>query len=89
MTSGRPFLLLRISFPGRPIFIQLFPGARGGGDVGGGGGRGRVVAVSRRRRPDGKVGNFLNSSPIRCHGNSNLTFFGVKLELLCLMYSAR
>ena len=26
MTSGRPFLLLRIRFPGRPIFIQLTPG---------------------------------------------------------------
>ena len=26
MTSRRPFLLLRISFPGRPIFIQLPPG---------------------------------------------------------------
>ena len=25
MTSRRPFLLLRISFPGRPIFIQLPP----------------------------------------------------------------
>ena len=25
-TSWRPFLLLRISFPGRPIFIQLVPG---------------------------------------------------------------
>ena len=24
-TSRRPFLLLRISFPGRPIFIQLVP----------------------------------------------------------------
>ena len=24
--SGRPFLLLRISFPGRPIFIQFVPG---------------------------------------------------------------
>ena len=27
-TSRRPFLLLRISFPGKPIFIQLVP-ARG------------------------------------------------------------
>ena len=27
-TSRRPFLLLRISFPGRPIFIQLPPGGR-------------------------------------------------------------
>ena len=26
MTSQRPFLLLKISFPGRPIFIQLAPG---------------------------------------------------------------
>ena len=26
MISRRPFLLLRISFPGRPIFIQLVPG---------------------------------------------------------------
>ena len=26
MTSRRPFLLLRISFPGRPIFIQFIPG---------------------------------------------------------------
>ena len=25
MTSRRPFLLLRISFPGRPIFIQFVP----------------------------------------------------------------
>ena len=25
MTSRRPFLLLRIDFPGRPIFIQLPP----------------------------------------------------------------
>ena len=25
-TSKRPFLLLRISFPGRPIFIQFVPG---------------------------------------------------------------
>ena len=25
-TSQRPFLLLRISFPGRPIFIQFIPG---------------------------------------------------------------
>ena len=25
-TSRRPFLLLRISFPGRPIFIQFIPG---------------------------------------------------------------
>ena len=24
-TSRRPFLLLRISFPGRPIFIQFIP----------------------------------------------------------------
>ena len=27
-TSRRPFLLLRISFPGRPIFIQFIPGPR-------------------------------------------------------------
>ena len=27
ITSPRPFLLLRISFPGRPIFIQFIPGA--------------------------------------------------------------
>ena len=27
MISQRPFLLLRISFPGRPILIQLVPGA--------------------------------------------------------------
>ena len=27
MTSRRPFLLLRISFPGRPIFMQFIPGA--------------------------------------------------------------
>ena len=26
MSSGRPFLLLRIRFPGRPIFIQFIPG---------------------------------------------------------------
>ena len=26
MTSRRPFLLLRISFPGRPIFIHFVPG---------------------------------------------------------------
>ena len=26
-TSQRPVLLLRISFPGRPIFIQLVPGS--------------------------------------------------------------
>ena len=26
MISRRPFLLLRISFPGRPIFIQFVPG---------------------------------------------------------------
>ena len=25
-SSGRPFLLLRVSFPGRPIFIQFVPG---------------------------------------------------------------
>ena len=40
-TSRRPFLLLRISFPGRPIFIQLPPDNDGGpakGDSGGGGG---------------------------------------------------
>ena len=29
-TSQRPFLLQRISFPGRPIFIQLPPGGRRG-----------------------------------------------------------
>ena len=29
MTSRRPFLLLRICFPGRPIFIQLPPGRVG------------------------------------------------------------
>ena len=28
MTAQRPFLLLRISFPGRPIFIQLPPAHR-------------------------------------------------------------
>ena len=28
MTSRRPFLLLRIIFPGRPIFIQFIPGHR-------------------------------------------------------------
>ena len=28
-TSQRPFLLLRISFPGRPIFIQSIPGKVG------------------------------------------------------------
>ena len=28
MTSRRPFLLMRISFPGRPIFIQLVPGRK-------------------------------------------------------------
>ena len=27
VTSRRPFLLLRISFPGRPVFIQLPPAA--------------------------------------------------------------
>ena len=27
-TSRRPLLLLRISFPGRPIFIQLVPGPK-------------------------------------------------------------
>ena len=31
-SSGRPFLLLRISFPGRPIFIQFIPGEEGRGD---------------------------------------------------------
>ena len=30
MTSRRPFLLLRISFMGRPIFIQLLQGDRRG-----------------------------------------------------------
>ena len=29
MSSQRPFLLLRISFPGRPIFIQFIPGVDG------------------------------------------------------------
>ena len=29
MTSQRPFLLLRFSFPGRPIFIQLPPESSG------------------------------------------------------------
>ena len=29
-TSWRPFLLLRISFPGRPIFIQFIPGDEDG-----------------------------------------------------------
>ena len=28
MTSQRPFLLLRIIFPGRPIFIQFIPGTK-------------------------------------------------------------
>ena len=28
-TSGRPFLLLRMSFPQRPIFMQLVPGGLG------------------------------------------------------------
>ena len=27
MTSRRPFLFLRISFPGRPVFIEFIPGA--------------------------------------------------------------
>ena len=31
MTSQRPFLLLRISFPGRPTFIQLPPEEGSGG----------------------------------------------------------
>ena len=45
-TSRRPFLSLRTSFPGRPIFIQFVPevvpaedpgGRRGGHDLAGGG----------------------------------------------------
>ena len=32
--SRQPFLLLRISFPGRPIFIQFIPGGHGGRGVG-------------------------------------------------------
>ena len=32
-SSRRPFLLLRISFPGRPIFIQLVPGVEERVDV--------------------------------------------------------
>ena len=32
-TSRRPFLLLKISFPGRPIFIQFVPDGLEGGDV--------------------------------------------------------
>ena len=32
-TSKRPFLLLRINFPGRPIFIQFVPGERAEGDL--------------------------------------------------------
>ena len=30
MISRRPFLLLRISFPGRPIFLQFVPGVSPG-----------------------------------------------------------
>ena len=33
-TSRRPFLLLRISFPGKPIFIQLVPADDDDGAVG-------------------------------------------------------
>ena len=35
VTTRRPFLLLRISFPGRPIFIQLPPGNCSGMGLGG------------------------------------------------------
>ena len=45
-TSPRPFLLLRISFPGRPIFIQFVPGPRvvvGDEGVDGGGADGDLL----------------------------------------------
>ena len=57
MTSRRPFLLLRISFPGRPIFIQLPPALwrecgrrqRDGGHRPRGEGHVGVGGVGRRR----------------------------------------
>ena len=47
-TSVRPFLLLRISFPGRPIFILFIPAqvrVHRGGRGGGGGRAGRSAAA--------------------------------------------
>ena len=57
MTSRRPFLLLRISFPGRPFFIQFIPvleellGQEGVTAPGGGGGYVVQVQLHEVERP--------------------------------------
>ena len=58
MISQRPFLLLRISFPGRPIFIQFVPGGRCRACAGGTAGcTGRRTACRTRstQSPEGAV----------------------------------
>ena len=47
ITSQRPFLFLRISFPGRSIFIKFIPVCELAGIRGGGGGRVRRGKVRR------------------------------------------
>ena len=51
-TSQRPFLSLRISFPGRPIFIQLPPGPHHQDPQPGAAGRQLQAAQEGRQRGD-------------------------------------
>ena len=50
-TSRRPFLFLRISFPGRPIFIQLPPGCPAGSKTGGS----KATRTCERKSGDGPI----------------------------------
>ena len=70
-TSQRPFLLLRISFPGRPIFLQsvpvgVFEGRVGGDDAGDGAAAQLAVALL--------IARDLAAEPVResccCSNNS-------------------
>ena len=62
-TSRRPFLLLRICFPGRPIFIQFFPGPH----VVGGRGVGVVVCEALDPEELGRLQEGLQALLVDAH----------------------
>ena len=87
MTSRKPFLLLRISFPGRPIFIQLPPDEGGnfalegkpplpptegpGGTGTGAGGTGTVPKPPPRTRPKSWTSSLFNAMSRQNHKSVN------------------
>ena len=65
MTSRRPFLLLRVSFPGRPIFIQLAPG----------------VPISRRDVMCGLVHNTNGEQEVIAIEDGGFSYYNGSVEI--------